>query len=313
MKIMNKRHLFIALLCCCTLPTPANAEIFFFGDSLTDSGNVFSLSGQPPAPYFDGRFSNGPTWAELYAQRTGNSAVASLNGGTNYAYGGARTGPSQFPFINLTDQVNQYVANGATGDSSDLFVVWAGSNDIFDAATSGDPTAAVTSSLFNIENSISTLHANGARNFLVLNLAPLGQTPLAQASGSLAVLGLNALSTNFNQGLSSQISDLESTLDIDIREVDINSLFGAVQADPASFGFSDATSAVTPFDPATTLSTGLPTGDPDNFLFWDGIHPTAVGHQLIADQVFAVSVPEPSCLGMLATVGVFMILRRRRA
>ncbi len=51
---------------------PANAKIkslsnlFAFGDSLSDSGNSKSVSQSaigftfPPAPYFDGRFSNGP-------------------------------------------------------------------------------------------------------------------------------------------------------------------------------------------------------------------------------------------------------------
>ena len=312
MKTMKNKLLFIALLCCCALSTPANAEIFFFGDSLTDSGNAFSLSGIPSAPYFDGRFSNGPTWAELYAERMGFSAVASLNGGTNYAYGSARTGPSQFPFISLVDQVSQYVVNGAPGDSNDLFVVWAGSNDVFDAATSGDPTAAITSSLFNIGNSISTLHANGAREFLVLNSPPLGQTPLAQSSGALAVFGLNSLSENFNQGLSSQISSLESELGIDIQEVNIDLFFEDVQADPSSFGLSNVTNSVTPFDTGTSLSTGLPTDDPDAFLFWDGIHPTAAGHRLIADRVFAVSVPEPASAAMLATIGGLLLLRRKR-
>ena len=313
-KTMNNIPLSLALLCCCALPTPANAEIFFFGDSLTDSGNVFSQTGIPPAPYFNGRFSNGPTWAELYSERLGTSAVASLNGGTNYAFGSARTGPSEFPFINLVDQVSQYVDNGAPGDASDLFVVWAGSNDVFDAATSGDPTAGIESSLSNIANSISTLHANGAREFLVFNSPPLGQTPQAQASGTLAVFGLDVLSTNFNQGLSSQIADLESGLGIDIQEIDINSFFGDVQANPSSFGLSNVSSAVTPFDTATTLSTGFPTDDPDTFLFWDGIHPTAVGHELIADHVFSltVSVPEPSGVGVLVTFGSILLLRRKR-
>ena len=38
-----------------------------FGDSLSDSGNLFTFTGEAvPAspPYFEGRFSNGPVWVE---------------------------------------------------------------------------------------------------------------------------------------------------------------------------------------------------------------------------------------------------------
>ncbi|MGB5596154.1 MAG: SGNH/GDSL hydrolase family protein, partial [Crocosphaera sp.] len=50
--------------------TPNPDQIFIFGDSLSDGGNFFNISGGfPPEPfYIDGRFSNGPTWAEYLAE-----------------------------------------------------------------------------------------------------------------------------------------------------------------------------------------------------------------------------------------------------
>ncbi len=51
----------------------AYSDIFVFGDSLSDSGNVFAATGGfPPAPYYDGRFSNGPTYAEDLAGMLGS-------------------------------------------------------------------------------------------------------------------------------------------------------------------------------------------------------------------------------------------------
>ena len=48
------------------------ARIVLFGDSLSDNGNgsfALTLSAWPAdAAYFDGRFSNGPTWIEYVAQ-----------------------------------------------------------------------------------------------------------------------------------------------------------------------------------------------------------------------------------------------------
>ena len=72
-------------------------SLYAFGDSLTDSGNVFLATGgtQPANPLnFPGRFGNGPTWAEkLATDHLGLPAITtSLTGGTNYAWGGAWTG-----------------------------------------------------------------------------------------------------------------------------------------------------------------------------------------------------------------------------
>ncbi len=70
-------------------------EFIVFGDSLSDTGNVFISLGVPPSPpYFDGRFSNGPVTVEHVADQLGFPALLpSIIGGTNFAWGGAETGP----------------------------------------------------------------------------------------------------------------------------------------------------------------------------------------------------------------------------
>ena len=85
----------LAALCAVSLalvpaPTPAQipssfSDIVVFGDSLSDNGNLFRLTGQPPPPYFKGRFSNGPVWVERLAAPLG------LDGITDFALGGATT------------------------------------------------------------------------------------------------------------------------------------------------------------------------------------------------------------------------------
>ena len=47
-------------------------EIVVFGDSLSDTGNLYLASGKttpPSPPYFLGWFSNGPLWVERLASR----------------------------------------------------------------------------------------------------------------------------------------------------------------------------------------------------------------------------------------------------
>ncbi|HEY9665653.1 MAG TPA: autotransporter outer membrane beta-barrel domain-containing protein, partial [Coleofasciculaceae cyanobacterium] len=45
-------------------------RMYVFGDSTSDTGNVFNASGRvlPPFPYFNGRFSNGWNWVDYLAQ-----------------------------------------------------------------------------------------------------------------------------------------------------------------------------------------------------------------------------------------------------
>lgn len=89
------------------LASPIYSQLVVFGDSLSDSGNnavLFdrffggartSVPLQPPgiipvAPYASNRYSNGPVCVKYFADALGLEARASLLGGTNYAYGGAR-------------------------------------------------------------------------------------------------------------------------------------------------------------------------------------------------------------------------------
>src|SRR5215475_10356647 len=80
------------------------ANILVFGDSLSDIGNVsqatpFLTQPKTPGPYYwNGRFSNGPVYAETLATGLGLPAlVNSASGGTDYAYGGALTTGTSFP------------------------------------------------------------------------------------------------------------------------------------------------------------------------------------------------------------------------
>src|SRR6476469_4809363 len=83
----------------------ADAEPFnnlvVFGDSLSDIGNI---AAQPfintPGPYYwNGRFSNGPVYAETLATGLGLPPLnrSTATGGTDYAYGGAKTTGTSFP------------------------------------------------------------------------------------------------------------------------------------------------------------------------------------------------------------------------
>src|SRR5205085_753325 len=111
--------------------------IYFFGDSLTDTGNVTTVyasiphpPGAPavvPGPPYDpqGRASNGPLYADVLAAGLGFSALASARGGSNYAFGGARTRYQLFgpPFLGINDEVAAYRARPGGADPNALYVL----------------------------------------------------------------------------------------------------------------------------------------------------------------------------------------------
>ena len=297
---MNRRTV---LAICCLLvamgTSPASAEtipqFYAFGDSLTDSGNAYLATGSTvpdPLVYFDGRYSNGEVWIERLDYLGFAAPTPSiLPGGTNFAFAGAQTSQGTAP-PSMTNQVADYLA-GNTPSPTDWFSLFGGGNNFL--AGQLDPTVPAA----HIGAMVQTLYDAGARNFLVLNLPPMGQTP--QFVGSPLAGIADAISQGFNDALAAHMAGLRSNPEITIKEVDVHGLFTDIIADPGAFGLTNVTE--TAFD----ASTGLVVANPDEYLFWDSIHPTAAGHQLLANHV-----PEPGSLTLLLAGGLLLVAIFRR-
>ena len=92
---------------------------------------------------------------------------------------------------------------------------------------------------------------------------------------------------------------------MNIHTLDVYGMFNQILAHPSDYGFDNIT------DPA--MST--PGANPDRYLFWDTIHPTAAGHEVLAEAAAqSLGVPEPSTWALLV-VGtvVWLAVRRRRS
>ncbi len=268
------------------------AAINVFGDSLSETGNFYLATGGtlPPSPlYFNGRFSNGKAWIEHLAMAVRQPApTPSLIGGTNYAFNGARAaGASPYGTPELTEQVASYLfANGGLADPDDIFVIWAGANDIFFGASFGE-TDFIPNAIEGIAWSIEALYAAGARNIVVLDLPPLGQTPFFNSTPAVAA-GLDAATYAFNSELSTLLRSLRKGLrHVRIADVKISQLFEAITQAPRFFGLRNVLDSATVFDPVTGIGYAMtPGADPNRYLFWDSVHPTAQGHKIIAAYAF---------------------------
>ena len=262
------------------------SEFIVFGDSLSDTGNVFIASsfGVPASPpYFDGRFSNGPVGVERIADQLGLPApLPSIIGGTNFAWGGAETGPGFGTFSgtpNLGTQIEFFFGDGNTLDGDELIAVNGGGNDAFaflftDGLAGNDPATAAE----NIADHVAILALAGGEVFLVPNIGPIGQIPLFR--GTPLEDDADDWGMMFNNLLEVELDDLEEALGITILQPDAAELFEQVLDDPDEFGLTNVT------DPACPPCAGLP-GDivpnPENYLFWDSVHPTAVAHEIFGD------------------------------
>ncbi len=245
---------------------PANyARAVVFGDSLSDTGNVYRMTFglYPPSPYWNGRFSNGPVWVETIAAHFGLRVDPSLGGGTNYAYGGAETGSgfSHAGTPNVERQIDAFRSRYGQFSQNDLVIFYIGANDFLSGQTNPQIPLA------NIHNELQTLYNLGARNILVGNLPLLGYTP--GALGTPDQDTLNALSLAFNQGLALEFWAFKSTHPLaTLTMLDVQRYFMLVRAFPLAFGFTNITDSY--------MDSG--SGDPDRYLFWDTVHPTRVMH-----------------------------------
>ena len=202
-------------------------EIVFFGDSLSDDGNLYRIDfGVLPKspPYFQGRFSNGEVWSDLVAQyyQTKNGINFS-----NYAVGGETVifhdpVKGYLPF-SLTASLDEYLLKSAFSDRENtLFIIWIGANDYLPGTTNVDELT--TTIVNNIKADIERLIYHGGLNFLILNLPDLSKTPYGQTSAIHDEL--YQLASMHNTKLMSAITEIQQNYKgVNIYLYDVNQLF----------------------------------------------------------------------------------------
>lgn len=318
------------------------SKLVFFGDSLSDNGNLYGLTLHlvpKSPPYFEGRFTNGPTWAENVGNyyRDKQSAQYKI-----YAYGGAtalaQLSSKAFVHMNLGLEVYKYLLDSMFQDKSHtLFTIWIGGNDyLFNA--NAEPETTTTKVVNQIIWAINELQTHGGKNFLILNLPDLSQIPKVRGTESApALLNLTLL---HNQKLADALIKLhEAHLDLNINTFDIYANLMDVLADPDKYNKKYNTNVTHLFEACWTggvmlkkpyqgntlaneiqhamLASGtnyaetndaqtlnhfimqtpelaytyqmgqaytegkVPCSNPDEYFFWDSIHPSAVAHKIL--------------------------------
>lgn len=335
--------LFFLLFSSCVFADIDN--IVFFGDSLTDNGNLYRdlLHIMPKSPpYFQGRFSNGYVWSDLVAQKFPKS--------DNYAVGGA-TAILRDPFAGflpyeIDEEVTSYILNPLKNNpSTALCVVWIGANDYLSGQS--DVAGSTAQVVNEIGRQITRLVNVGINNFLILNLPDMSKAPYAQ--GVSYAENLHDLTVAHNQDLAVKVSDLQSQFpNVKFNLYDIYSLFNDMETNVAKYNAQYHTNLTNTSDACWTGSYTVPANKqqaadkskltatlkalhlkdtkqnaltdtevdslakhilnspalneayqvgqayekdvqpcstPDQYAFWDHVHPSAVTHQILAQII----------------------------
>jgi phospholipase/lecithinase/hemolysin len=114
------------------------------------------------------------------------------------------------------------------------------------------------------------------------------------------------LASYYNALLVSSVAAEASRDSLNLHILDTYALLDAAVADPAKFGFINAT------DPCWTGDflgqNGTECADPSRYLFWDHYHATTAANRIIATEAEAAlnAVPEPGSLALLLSAVLLM-------
>lgn len=268
------------------------SSFWVLGDSLSDPGNIFAATdGAIPAspPYFEGRFSNGPIWADYISKDFVDAGKATAN----FAHGGATAVPDGDLIPDLDAQLGLLSGSASFFGDRPLAALWFGGNDILGA---DDALAASIAATDAISGSITALIGAGIEDFLIFDLP-----------------GLTEDASVFNSVFGAEIASLQAS-SINIIDIDVTGVINQIALDP--------TSEITNFtDPCVTTVNSIPVSvctpeEARQRLRFDEVHPNAEVHARIADQVAveiaAVPLP-PAAVPLLVGLFALGFAGRRRS
>lgn len=247
-----------------------DAKVIVYRDSLADNGNIYKLFGFPGPPYWNGRSSNGPLAVEDMAAILDKPLL-------DYAYAAGTTGLGNLIDGGTVEQLGSLGVPGITTaynttiDSiphdtirHSLFLVYGGFNDF---SIGGLMTATADRAVADIVSIVTDLQRRGARRILVPGLFDMGMTPYYTNQGPSIAARATYLSSYTNQ-------KLVASLPKDALSFDTYKLYHQMASHPAAFGLTNVVDQC--------YNNGVVCSQPQQYLFWDFVHPTAQVQSFVA-------------------------------
>ncbi|MEY8766796.1 MULTISPECIES: SGNH/GDSL hydrolase family protein [Francisella] len=330
------------------LKSPLNGidRILIFGDSLSDQGNLYTYTGgiiPKSKPYYNGMFSNGPTWANLLTKKL--SYLQKPIAVSSYAVGGAtailnpKWVEQGLPY-NLGGEIEIYkkVDTDAHDTDRNLAIIFIGGNDYLSISDSEDMTKIHYIAKEVTDKIISSIDEINAQKTILIGIPNLSLVPeseirgnqkqlaevsrlhnkyledFARGKSNVVFISINdmfeKLFTNtaeFNQEFNTKINAdkvgetcwkggyfLPSPRDFDSKEfynsliMSNSDLLRSNGGEDEAFDIdkiplnSDITSAI------LGAETGQMCDNPEEFIFWDNVHPTQQVQKALFEHISKV-------------------------
>ena len=253
-------------------------RIIAYADSYTDNGNDYRASKFPPTPpYWEGRFSNGPTWLEYVDMNL--TGIEIINNG----HGGATTNNED-----VYSSFNEYIVPGlqqkilttyVNGTADDLYLIYIGYNDL-NAIVNPDQYIVVNKNYTkeriseNVVKSAELLiNMYGAKNFLVMNVIPFDLFPVVQDKDKKAA---KKLIEDYNALVTSELP--KNFPNADFKFIDDHSWFVEQIKNPKKLGLKTSNGPC-----AWGVGNTTACDDPEKHFFWDSAHPSRAVHAAFGD------------------------------
>lgn len=292
-----------------TPPGGIHLQVVSFGDSLSDVGTYAPIA----SAVGGGRFTTNPgqVWTQDVAQYYGDTLNAaftidfthglSAQGGLGYAEGGATVATPANMNDFLTDvigniempvsqQVSSYLAAHGSFSSSQLVLVWAGSNDVLRAGALPAAAQTVQAAATTLAQLVGQIVRNGATHVVLINVPNVGLSPKGVSSADGGA-NLSQLSQIFNDRLNTALA--ANAPQGSVIQVDSYTWVTQIVANFQANGFAVSNTSVacdpakTPHATALLCSPGTyVTANADQtYMFADNLHPTTRMHTLFAQFV----------------------------
>jgi phospholipase/lecithinase/hemolysin len=281
-------------------PIPGIDHVYAFGDSLSDIGHDLKIAKDLAAQgefdpnivricetyYWKGRDSNGPAAVEVLADKL----KAEL---TDYAVGGATTGYDNtngdlWKNTGLMAQIDQFEneLNGEQADPNALYFLHIGANDfikniIFENSHSMSETVKIADqAITNINTAVGRLAKLGARRFMVVNSADISKMPDVNSMNYQTEA--SAFQKRINSLLPGEMEKLAKQLMIDMNFFDYTTLSDRMHNNPGEFGLTNRSERCLVVQDINTVEV---CPNPDQYFYWDGLHPTRRVHQIMGEAM----------------------------
>jgi phospholipase/lecithinase/hemolysin len=197
---------------------------------------------------------------------------------SDFAVGGSTSGEHNAlsgALPSFPAQIGAYLKSlGTKSAGEDLCAIWIGANDF---AARINPLDTVS----NIKGAIAQLSGAGAKNFVVITIPDIALTPQIKAQDGATIFAAKTFVLTANLGLEVELPLFALQHQISINLVEINAITYPIVFEPTRFGFTNSVGFA--YQP---LTGSLLVSDPDDYVFWDGFHPTTKVHAIAANFIF---------------------------